>query len=210
MGTRERLGVFGGTFDPVHIGHLVGAVEARYQLDLDRVLFVVARDPWQKRGQVVAPADARFAMVAAAVAGVDGFEASTLELDRSGPTYTIDTIADLAAAHRDLFLIVGADAAAGLDTWKRAESLREAVTVAVLARATDTALEPLIGWDARPVTMPRIDVSSTALRDRLAAVPPSISSSRPARSASSGNAVSTLRTHEAGRVKSVRTIRAEE
>ncbi len=168
MGTRERLGVFGGTFDPVHVGHLVGAVEARYQLDLDRVLFVVARDPWQKRGQVVAPADARFAMVAAAVAGVDGFEASTLELDRSGPTYTIDTVADLAAAHRDLFLIVGADAAAGLDTWKRAESLREAVTVAVLARATDTALEPLIGWDVRPVTMPRIDVSSTALRDRLA------------------------------------------
>lgn len=168
MGTRERLGVFGGTFDPVHIGHLVGAVEARYQLDLDRVLFVVARDPWQKRGQVVAPADARFAMVAAAVADVDGFEASTLELDRSGPTYTIDTVSDLAAAHRDLFLIVGADAAAGLDTWKRAESLREAVTVAVLARATDTALEPLIGWDVRPVTMPRIDVSSTALRDRLA------------------------------------------
>lgn len=168
MGTRERLGVFGGTFDPVHVGHLVGAVEARYQLDLDRVLFVVARDPWQKRGQVVAPADARFAMVAAAVAGVDGFEASTLELDRSGPTYTIDTVSDLAAAHRDLFLIVGADAAAGLDAWKRAESLREAVTVAVLARATDTALEPLIGWDVRPVTMPRIDVSSTALRDRLA------------------------------------------
>ena len=168
MGTRERLGVFGGTFDPVHVGHLVGAVEARYQLDLDRVLFVVARDPWQKRGQVVAPADARFAMVAAAVAGVDGFEASTLELDRSGPTYTIDTVADLAAAHRDLFLIVGADAAAGLDTWKRAEDLREAVTVAMLARATDTALEPLIGWDVRPVTMPRLDVSSTALRDRLA------------------------------------------
>ena len=168
MGSHERLGVFGGTFDPVHVGHLVAAVEARYQLDLDRVLFVVARDPWQKRGQVVAPADARFAMVAAAVAGVDGFEASTLELDRSGPTYTIDTVADLAAAHRDLFLIVGADAAAGLDTWKRAESLRDAVTVAVLARATDTALEPLIGWDVRPVTMPRIDVSSTALRDRLA------------------------------------------
>lgn len=168
MGSRERLGVFGGTFDPVHVGHLVAAVEARYQLDLDRVLFVVARDPWQKRGQVVAPADARFAMVAAAIAEVDGFEASTLELDRPGPTYTIDTVADLAAAHRDLFLIVGADAAAGLDTWKRAEELREAVTVAVLARASDTAPAPLTGWDVRPVTMPRIDVSSTALRDRLA------------------------------------------
>ena len=107
MGSRERLGVFGGTFDPVHVGHLVAAVEARYQLDLDRVLFVVAGDPWQKRGQVVAPADARFAMVAGAIADVDGFEASTIELDRSGPTYTIDTVADLAAAHRDLFLIVG-------------------------------------------------------------------------------------------------------
>ena len=168
MVSRERLGVFGGTFDPVHVGHLVAAMEARFQLELDRVLFVVARDPWQKRGRVVAPAAARFEMVAAAIEGVEGFEASTIELDRPGPTYTIDTVIDLAAADRDLFLIVGADAAAGLDSWERADELRGAVTVAVLARATDAEPEPLTGWDVRPVTMPRIDVSSTALRARVA------------------------------------------
>ena len=168
MVSRERLGVFGGTFDPVHVGHLVAAMEARFQLELDRVLFVVARDPWQKRGRVVAPAAARFEMVAAAIEGVDGFEASTIELDRPGPTYTIDTVIELAAADRDLFLIVGADAAAGLDSWERADELRGAVTVAVLARATDAEPEPLTGWAFRPVTMPRIDVSSTALRARIA------------------------------------------
>ena len=97
----------------MHVGHLVAAMEARFQLELDRVLFVVARDPWQKRGRVVAPAAARFEMVAAAIEGVDGFEASTIELDRPGPTYTIDTVIELAAADRDLFLIVGADAAPG-------------------------------------------------------------------------------------------------
>ena len=169
MVLRERLGIFGGTFDPVHVGHLVAAMEARFQLELDRVLFVVARDPWQKRGQVVAPAAARFEMVAAAIEGVDGFEASTIELDRPGPTYTIDTV-DRARGARIVTSssIVGADAAAGLDAWERADELRGAVTVAVLARATDAEPEPLTGWDVRPVTMPRIDVSSTALRARIA------------------------------------------
>jgi nicotinate-nucleotide adenylyltransferase len=168
VSSRERLGIFGGTFDPVHVGHLVAAMEARDQLRLDRVLFVVARDPWQKHGRVVAPADARYEMVAAAIAGVDGFEASTIELERAGPTYTIDTVAQLTAADPDLFLIVGADAAAGLDSWMRADDLREAVTVAVLARATDAAPGPPPGWAVCPVTMPRIDVSSTELRARIA------------------------------------------
>ncbi|MGH8978656.1 MAG: nicotinate-nucleotide adenylyltransferase [Acidimicrobiia bacterium] len=164
----ERLGIFGGTFDPVHIGHLVAALEARHQLALDRVLFVVAREPWQKHGTVVAPAEARFAMVQAAVAGVEGFEASTIELTRGGPSFTIDTVEQLAADDRHLFLIVGTDAAAGLDTWERAADLRRAVTIAVMDRATDIAPAPLPGWDHRFVSMPRIDVSSTAIRERIA------------------------------------------
>jgi nicotinate-nucleotide adenylyltransferase len=165
---RERLGIFGGTFDPVHVGHLVAALEARHQLALDRVLFVVARDPWQKHGTVVAPAEARFAMVQAAIAGVAGFEASTIELARGGPTFTIDTVEQLAADDRELFLIVGTDAAAGLETWERASDLRRAVTIAVMARATDVAPAPLPGWKHHFVSMPRIDISSTGVRERIA------------------------------------------
>jgi nicotinate-nucleotide adenylyltransferase len=166
--SRERLGLFGGTFDPVHIGHLVAASEARHQLQLDRVLFVVAGDPWQKRGVVDAPAEARYEMVTAALGDSEGFEVSRIELDREGPTYTIDTVEALASPGRELFLIVGADAAAGLDGWKRADALRRAVTVAVVSRATDVAPVTLVGWEVVHVSMPRIDVSSTELRERVA------------------------------------------
>jgi nicotinate-nucleotide adenylyltransferase len=134
----ERLGIFGGTFDPVHVGHLAAASAARHQLHLDRVLLVVAGAPWQK-DDVVAAADARFAMVAAAIDGVEGFEASRLELDRSGPTYTIDTVEQLAADDRELVLIVGADVAAKLDTWKRADELQKLVTIAVARRTGSNA-----------------------------------------------------------------------
>src|SRR2546421_8283300 len=102
----ERLGVFGGTFDPIHVGHLVTAVNVRHSLRLDRVLLVVAHDPWQKAGTVVAPAADRLAMVQAAVADVPGLEASDLELGRGGPTYTADTLAELRrqCPGADLFL----------------------------------------------------------------------------------------------------------
>src|SRR5262249_41176064 len=126
---RERLGIMGGTFDPVHIAHLVAAVEARHQLALDRPLFVVAGDPRQKAGHVVASAEARFEMVSAAIAELPGMEASRLELDRDGPTYTIDTVDALDEAARDLFVVVGSDVAAKVDTWHRAEELRERVTL---------------------------------------------------------------------------------
>src|SRR5881628_2444235 len=98
-GARPRIGVFGGTFDPVHIGHLVAAVNVRHALRLDRVLLVVANVPWQRAGaRVVTPAEDRLAMVAAAVEGIDGLEASALEIDRGGQSYTADTLAELASA----------------------------------------------------------------------------------------------------------------
>jgi nicotinate-nucleotide adenylyltransferase len=175
----ERLGIMGGTFDPVHIAHLVAAVEARYSLALDRTLFVVAGDPWQKSGQVVAPAEARFEMVSAAIAGLAGMEASRLELDRDGPTYTIDTVEALGSAARDLFLIVGSDVASNMNTWHRAEELRARVTLAVLTREGHPCTGPA-GWNTVEVEMPRLDVSSTDIRERCAAgrpidvlVPPS-------------------------------------
>jgi nicotinate-nucleotide adenylyltransferase len=167
----ERLGILGGTFDPVHTGHLVAALEARNQLDLDRVLLVVAGDPWQKQGTVVAPAAARYEMVAAAIAGLDGLQASRIEVDREGPTYTIDTVEALAGPGRRLFLVVGADVATRLDGWHRADDLRQAVTIAVVTRGDDEA--PVVsGWNAEAVTMPRLDISSTEIRRRIPADAP--------------------------------------
>src|SRR5918992_4596341 len=92
----ERLGVFGGTFDPVHVGHVVAAVEARRALGLDRVLMVVSGDPWQKRGNVAAAAADRLAMVEAAGARLEGVEACDLEVRRTGPSYTVETLEALA------------------------------------------------------------------------------------------------------------------
>lgn len=172
----ERLGIFGGTFDPVHVAHLVAASEARHALRVDRMLFVVAPDPWQKRGAVVAPAPARYEMVEAALADVPGLEPSRVELDRDGPTYTIDTVEALraGAAARgteppDVFLVVGADVAARVDSWHRAEELRALVTLAVVTRADEPYGAPPPGWQVVPVTMPRLDVSSTDVRERVAA-----------------------------------------
>ena len=164
--------MLGGTFDPVHVAHLVAAVSARHQLALDRVLLVVAGDPWQKHGRVIAPGDARLAMVEAAIHGVDGLEASRLELDRPGPTYTIDTVEALRADDRELFLIVGSDVAATLDTWRRVDELRACVTLAVVDREDAARMIAPPGWRTVHVGMPRLDISSTDLRRRVAAGEP--------------------------------------
>jgi nicotinate-nucleotide adenylyltransferase len=168
----ERLGVFGGTFDPVHVAHLAAASEVRHRLALDRVLVVVAPEPWQKRGDVVAPADDRYAMVEAAVADVAGLEASRIELDRDGPTYTADTLLALRAPSRELFLVVGADVAARVHTWERVDDVRALATLVVVDRGD--AAEPLAlgGWRVERVAIPRLDVSSTDLRRRVAAGEP--------------------------------------
>src|SRR5206468_2026144 len=92
----ERLGIFGGTFDPPHVGHLAAAVNVRHELQLDRVLLVVNNEPWQKVGsREISPAVDRLAMVAAAVGAVEGLEASSIELEAGGPSYTADTLAAL-------------------------------------------------------------------------------------------------------------------
>src|SRR5579863_7422130 len=109
-----RIGIFGGTFDPVHVGHLVAATWAREGLGLDRVLLVVANVPWQKAGtRAVTAAEDRFRMVQAAVEGVAGVEASRLEIDRGGPSYTVDTVRELLEADPSArpHVIVGADVA---------------------------------------------------------------------------------------------------
>jgi nicotinate-nucleotide adenylyltransferase len=166
----ERLGVFGGTFDPPHVGHLVAAVNVRHDLRLDRVLLVVANLPWQKAGtRPLSAAEDRFAMVEAAVADVDGLEASRIEIDAGGPSYTADTLATLRAEDvtRELFLILGSDAAAGLLTWERCEEVQDLATVVVVERpgASPAAAPP--GWRWTRVEVPSVGVSSTDLRARV-------------------------------------------
>ncbi len=165
---RERLGVFGGTFDPVHVGHLVAAVNARHALDLDRVLLVVANQPWQKHARTVTPARDRYAVVEAAVTSVEGIEASPLEVERGGLSYTADTLDELSERQPDaeLFLVIGADVADDLDTWERVEAVREGVTLVVVNRPGVRPAKPLSGWKVVTVEIPGIDISSTDLRAR--------------------------------------------
>jgi nicotinate-nucleotide adenylyltransferase len=180
-GRRERIGVLGGTFDPIHVGHVVAASDCRARLGLDAVLLVVAGDPWQKRGQVVASAADRLAMVEAAVETIEGLEASAVEVDREGASVTADTLEVLARPGRELHLLLGADAVAKMSTWRRLEETKALATVAVIERAGEHADPPGDGWTVEHVTIPRLDVSSTEVRERCASgvpidglVPPAV------------------------------------
>jgi nicotinate-nucleotide adenylyltransferase len=167
----RRVGVFGGTFDPVHVGHLTAAVNARYSLQLDVVLLMVANVPWQKAGQrPVTPAEDRFAITSAAVQGLEGLEASRIEIDRGGESYTAETLRELAGNEPgvELFLIVGADVAAELDTWKGIDSVRQLATLVVVNRPGSRVDQQLPGWRVAAVEIPALDVSSTDLRQRAA------------------------------------------
>ncbi|MGH9232771.1 MAG: nicotinate-nucleotide adenylyltransferase [Acidimicrobiales bacterium] len=169
--TGERLGIFGGTFDPPHVGHLVTAVNVRHELRLDRVLLVVNDQPWQKLGtREISPAVDRYAMVEAAVGSVEGLEASRLEIDRGGLSYTADTLATLLDEDpaRELFVVLGSDAAAGLATWERADEVRSCSTIVVVERPGARTAEPPAEWSWVRVEVPRLEVSSTDLRARVA------------------------------------------
>lgn len=168
--TRERLGIFGGTFDPPHIGHLVTAVNVRYDLSLDQVLLVVNNVPWQKVGnRTISPVQDRLAMVEAAVADVEGLEASRIEIDAGGISYTADTLAALLSEEpaRELFVILGADAADGLPSWERADEVRDLATIVAVERPGVDAAKPLEGWRWVHAEVPSIEVSSTDLRARV-------------------------------------------
>ena len=168
-GPRPRIGLFGGTFDPIHQGHVEVADAVRTVLDLDRMLVVVANHPWQKQDRPVTPAEDRFAMVVAALADHPGLEPSRLELDRGGPSYTIDTVRHLLDDEpgAELFVVVGADVVAALDTWHEHEQLRERVTLAVVDRPGVDQVRPPAGWRSVRVAVSPVDVSSSELRTIL-------------------------------------------
>lgn len=163
--------MFGGTFDPPHVGHLVAAVNARHEAHLDRVLLVVANEPWQKTGlRDLTPAEDRLAMVDAAVGEVEGLEASDLELRRGGPSYTADTLRQLhdEDPERELFLILGSDAAGGLPTWEGVGTVAELATIVVVERPGAEGGRPPEGFRYEMVSVPLLDVSSTDVRARCA------------------------------------------
>jgi nicotinate-nucleotide adenylyltransferase len=176
----ERLGLLGGTFDPPHIGHIAAAQSCRDSLALDRLLLVVANHPWQKTGsRIITPAEDRYAMVSAAVQGVDGVEASRIEIDRGGPSYTIETVETLRAqageAGRpmpEISLVVGADLVDSLDTWRRWRELSELVTLVVVSRPQSPDPIAAPGWRLQTVTGLAIDVSSSQVRELLEAGAP--------------------------------------
>ena len=185
----RRTGILGGTFDPPHRAHLALAEAARVALDLDRVLFIPAGDPWRKAGRGVSAAADRLALVRAAVAGLPWAEVSTIEVDRDGPTYSVDTIDALrggaggrTAPDERWWFILGADALADLPQWHEAARLASLVRFAVAQRGdpTEAAAGPLVTAGLRAaapgielridlVPMPLLDISATDIRARVRA-----------------------------------------
>jgi nicotinate-nucleotide adenylyltransferase len=173
-----NLGVLGGTFDPPHIGHLMLAEEARLALSLGRVLFVPAGDPWRKVGRELSPPEHRLAMVRLAVGADPNYAVSTLEIEREGPSYTVETLTALheqLPADSELFFIVGQDSLADLPNWRQPQRIISLARLAVAARAAwesaqaDALEKEVPGISQRLVwlDMPRIDISSTAVRERV-------------------------------------------
>lgn len=164
-----RLGVYGGSFDPPHLGHLVAASDACEALGLDRVLWIPAAEHPLKPA-LAAPAALRLEMVRAAVADDPRFEASDLELARPGPSYTVDTLRALSERHPGaaLFLLAGADLLGELPRWRDTGEVLRLATLAVLTRAGD-ALPPEPPFRAVGVEVTRVDVSATLVRRRAAA-----------------------------------------
>ena len=158
-----RIGILGGTFDPIHIAHLHTAECALHQLGLDRVLVVPAGDPWQKAERELTPAGHRLEMCRLAVSGSPGIETDDREVLRDGPTYTIDTLDSFPSAD-ELVLIVGSDAAAGLDTWHRWKEIADRATIAIAPRpGSHSPAFP----EALHIEMGMLEVSSTEIRQRV-------------------------------------------
>jgi nicotinate-nucleotide adenylyltransferase len=176
-----RIGILGGTFNPPHLGHLVCGQEAYRELQLDCVMLIPARIPPHKPVEHEPGPEHRLRLCELATEGDDRFTVSRLELERDGPSYTVDTLEKLSsqAPNNELFLIVGGDIAAGLPKWHRPERVLELATLAIAKRrgttrgSVEQGLAGLRGGDrAQFFRMPRIGLSSTMIRRRVAAGQP--------------------------------------
>ena len=165
----RRVGLIGGTFDPIHNGHLLLAIFTREILALNEVVFIPAADPPHK-DSIHARADQRMDMVEMAIAGIDGFSASRIELDRPGKSYTVDTLRQLRAdyPHSALFLIIGSDNVAQMSTWHDPLGIVDQCTVVAGKRlAKDNEVDPALVARMRFIDTPLIELSSTHIRQRL-------------------------------------------
>lgn len=167
-----RIGLFGGTFDPPHLAHLVVATHVRHVLALDEVVLMVANDPYQKTpSRTVTPAEVRLELVQAAVRGVDGLRAGDDEIRRGGVTYTIDTVEHMRSKLGDaeIFVVIGEDAARSFDTWHRYAELAQISNLVVVNRSTSGAsnIVPAGATRCEHVTIPYMDISSSDIRRRV-------------------------------------------
>ena len=167
----SRIGLMGGTFDPVHHGHLFAAEEVRYAFSLEKVVFVPAGRPWQKSESSVTPAELRYEMTRIATADEPAFDVSRAEIDRSGPTYTVDTLREFrrCSPSTQLFFITGSDAILQILTWKDADEALSLATFVAVTRPTHdlSAVENLPGR-IETLEIPALTISSTDIRRRVA------------------------------------------
>ncbi len=179
MKETHRIGILGGTFDPVHLGHLAIAEAALDRLDLDRVILIPAGRPWLKSGQQVTPADHRLAMVKLAVEDRPRLDASSIETDRPGPTYTVDTLVDLRrrfGSDVELYFILGMDSLRELRRWREPERLFDLCTVVAVSRPDSDDVStadverdfPAALGRIKAIRGPMLDISATDIRTRIA------------------------------------------
>lgn len=170
----RRIGVMGGTFDPIHHGHLVAASEVQSFFDLDEVVFVPTGDPWQKSHRRVSPAEDRYLMTVIATASNPHFRVSRVDIDRGGPTYTVDTLRDLREqlSGAELFFITGADALMNIFTWRDTEEMFALAHFVGCTRpgydVDASALSTLPGDRVTMLEIPALAISSTDCRERTA------------------------------------------
>ncbi len=171
---RRRIGVMGGTFDPIHHGHLVAASEVQAWFDLDEVVFVPTGKPYQKTNRMVSPAEHRYLMTVIATAANPRFTVSRVDIDRHGPTYTVDTLTDLAALYpgAGLFFITGADALSEILSWRSPEEMFALAEFVGCTRPgyvmDEVHLEGIPKDRVTIVEIPALAISSTDCRDRTA------------------------------------------
>jgi len=173
----QSIGIFGGTFDPPHIGHLILAAEAQAQLRLDRLLWMLTPDPPHKQDQPITPIDHRQAMVNLAIADTPGFELSTIEIDRPGPHYALDTLKIVAQQNpgADLVYLMGGDSLRDLPAWHRPVDFISACDVIGVMRRPDDAIDlpalekriPGLTAKVRYVDAPLLDIAAHEIRERI-------------------------------------------
>ena len=174
MTSPQRIGIMGGTFDPIHNGHLVAASEAAHRFALDTVVFVPTGQPWQKEGKTISAAEDRYLMTVIATAANPRFSVSRVDIDRDGPTYTIDTLRDLREQYPDeaLYFITGADALSSIMSWHDWEEMFQLAEFVGVTRPGYELREDMLPADIQErvhlVEIPAMAISSTNCRTRAA------------------------------------------